>query len=87
MSLESKIDRMLASQATMHTQQAVIFNDIKHIIKDNAEFKESTNKAIGTLKTSHYKTKADVGRLKWIATGIASGVSTLIGGAIAYFKQ
>jgi len=28
------------------------------------------------LKVSHYKTKSDVGRLKWIASGIA----TVIGG-------
>lgn len=87
MGVESKIDRILASQAAMQTQQAVMCNDIKHMLEDNVEFKQATNVKIDKLTSSHYKTKADVGRLKWIASGIATGVSSIIGGAIAYFKS
>lgn len=87
MSIEGKLDKVLASQATMQTAQAVMGNDIKHIKEDLSEFKGVTNVKIDKLKTSHYKTKADVNRLKWIATGVATGVSTLWAGAIALFNR
>jgi len=39
------------------------------------------------LKTSHYKTKADVGKLKWIASGIATFVSAIWAAVVTWYNS
>ena len=56
MSVEAKIDKIIASQADFKTQQAVMATDMKHLIKDNIEFKDN----LATLKLDYYKTKGVV---------------------------
>ena len=51
---------MLLAQEQLKGQQAVICNDLKHVIADNVEFKNNTNKNITSLKTDYYKTKTTV---------------------------
>lgn len=70
MDVGSKLDSIIESQAELKTQQAVMCTDMKHIIKDNAEFKEVTNKNLTTLKTDYYKTKLVVERHTiWFTVG------------------
>lgn len=56
MTVGSKLDSIIESQTEMQTAQAVMANDMKHLIADNVEFKEN----LTTLKTDYYKTKGIV---------------------------
>lgn len=56
MTQEQKIDKILESQGQIQTQQAVMCNDIKHIIKDNFEFQNG----VGVFKKDYYETKRTV---------------------------
>lgn len=56
MDVGSKLDSIIESQAEFKTQQAVICNDMKHLIKDNEDFKGN----LATLKSDYYKTKTIV---------------------------
>jgi len=60
MSVESKLDKIIESQAEFKTQQAVQCARMKHLIADNVEFKENMNKNVANLKEDYYKTKATV---------------------------
>ena len=60
MGINAILTEIRDGQAKLQTQQAVMCNDMKHLIKDNVEFKESMNKNVATLKTDYYKTKTIV---------------------------
>lgn len=79
MTTENKLDIIIESQAHLKTQQAVMCVDMKHIIKDNAEFKETTNKNVTTLKADYYKTKTIVERHSIWFTVIHFITVTLLG--------
>lgn len=83
MSVESKIDDL----TILVQDQTADIAKITTVLGGSGMGDKGLIEQMQDLKVSHYKTKADVGRLKWIAGGIASGVSSIIGGAIAYFKQ
>jgi len=75
MTVTEKLDSILASQSKTETQQAVMCNDMKHIIKDNIEFKNGVDK----FKTDYYKTKTMVQKHGvWFAV-IQSGITFILG--------
>ena len=56
MTVAEKLDSIIASQAEQSERQAVMCNDIKHIIKDNLEFQNG----VAVFKKDFYNTKATV---------------------------
>ena len=56
----SKLDKIIESQKESAIQQAVLGNDMKHMLVDNVGFKEKMDKEVGTLKKDYYKTRATV---------------------------
>ena len=83
MSVESKIDDL----TELVRDQSADIAKITTVLGGSGMGDKGLIEQMSDLKTSHYKTKSDVGRLKWITSGIATGVSSIIGGAIAYFKS
>lgn len=58
--------------------QAVMCNNIKHIVDDNLEFKNSMDKNITTLKTDYYKTRDKVNVLQWAIGLITLGITSVL---------
>ena len=74
-----KLDKIMTCQAAMQQQQAVMANDLKHVISDNVEFKSSTNKNISTLKTDYYETKKTVEKISFLGKILAAIYAGVIG--------
>ena len=74
-----KLDKIMACQAAMQQQQAVMANDLKHVISDNIEFKNSTTKNISTLKTDYYETKKTVEKISFLGKILAAIYARIIG--------
>lgn len=56
MNVGQKLDNIMVSQAESQKHQAVMCNDLKHLIEDNLEFKNN----LATLKKDYYETKRTV---------------------------
>lgn len=83
MSVEKKIDTL--TDIVRATQQDVAA--IKQTLGGNTSLgQKGLSEDHGDLKKAYYKTKTEVGRLKWIASLIAGGISAVIAGVTAYFK-
>lgn len=87
MNITEKLDNIIAIQSDIKQCQAIMQNDIKHIVADNVEFKSGTNKNISTLKDDYYKTKEDVKQITFfgkILAGIYAGIIGIL--SIFYVK-
>ena len=79
----SKLDSIIKSQAEFAMQQAVMCNDMKHLIADNVEFKENMTTNVATLKKEFYKTRAVVSK-HGIWFTIIHGITLFLAGLIGY---
>lgn len=71
MSLDSKIDKL----TTLVQDQSEELAKITTVLGGSGMGDKGLIEQMSELKTSHYKTKSDVSKLKWIASAIATFVS------------
>lgn len=77
-----KIDELIKCQGELKSCQAVMQNDLKHVIQDNVEFKNGHT----TFKKDVYEMKNKVENITFVGKIIAWFYGTTIGAAFAYFS-
>ena len=82
MSVESKIDRL----TELVQDQSEELAKITIVLGGSGMGDKGLIEQMSELKNVTYKNKQEVSRLKWFASLIATGISTIIAGITAYFK-
>ena len=82
MSVESKIDRL----TELVQDQSEEIAKITIVLGGSGMGDKGLIEQMSELKNVTYKNKQEVSRLKWFASLIATGISTIIAGITAYFK-
>ena len=83
MSVESKIDDL----TILVQDQSADIAKITTVLGGSGMGDKGLIEQMSDLTGSHYKTKSEVSRLKWIVTGIATGISTIWAGAVAWYNN
>lgn len=83
MSVEGKIDRL----TELVQDQSEELAKITIVLGGSGMGDKGLIEQMSELKHSHYNSKQEISRLKWFASLIATGISTIIAGVATFFKS
>ena len=81
--MSEQLDRIEEHLETQGEQ----LNKLTNVLGGSGMGDKGLIKQMQELKVSHYETKAEVNKLKWFASLIATGVSATVTAIVTFFKS